>query len=295
MEQTLEVSGRDGRRITWLGVWINALLALGKLLAGIYGHSQAMVADAAHSVSDLVTDGVVLVGLKIGRRAPDPRHHFGHGRIETMAAAVVGFALLAAAILLGYEALYDIATGARHNPTWLVLWAAVVSIAVKEALYRVTVAVGRRINSPAVVANAWHHRSDALSSVAVLLGVAGTLINPAWHSLDSWAALVVSVLILKVALEVLWSAIKEMTDTAPGPEVLAAIQNCALGVAGVQEMHDLKVRSAGGRYQIQLHIVVGAQLNVQRSHDIAKEVERCLLTDVQDAGEVIVHVDPSRA
>ncbi|RJX35157.1 MAG: cation transporter [Desulfarculus sp.] len=292
MAQDLEQSGRQGRRVTWLGVWVNALLVLGKLLAGVYGRSQAMLADAVHSLSDLVTDGVVLVGLKLGRRAPDPRHHFGHGRMETMSASLVGLALVGVAVWIGYQALHDIITHVEHHPTWLALVAAAVSIAAKEALYRVTVAVGRRINSPAVVANAWHHRSDALSSVAVLLGVAGSLLNPDWHSLDAWAALVVALLICKVGLEVLWGALKEMADTAPPAEVLRSIQNCALDVPGVLEMHDLKVRSAGGRHQIQLHIVVDAQLNVMKSHRIAKEVERCLLAEVPDAGEVIVHVDP---
>ncbi|MEW5914548.1 MAG: cation diffusion facilitator family transporter [Thermodesulfobacteriota bacterium] len=292
MAQELEQSGQQGRRVTWLGVWVNALLVAGKLLAGIYGHSQAMVADAVHSLSDLITDGVVLLGLRFGRRGPDPRHHFGHGRIETMSASLVGLALVGVAAWIGYQALHDIIVQVEHHPTWLALAAAAVSIAAKEALYRVTVTVGRRINSPAVVANAWHHRSDALSSVAVLLGVAGSLLNPDWHSLDAWAALVVALLICKVGLEVFWGALKEMADTAPSPEVLRNIQSCAAGVAGVLEIHDLKVRSTGGRHQIQLHIVVDAQLNVVNSHQIAKEVEQCLLAEVPNTGEVIVHVDP---
>jgi cation diffusion facilitator family transporter len=295
MGQDLEQGGREGRKVTWLGVGVNALLVVGKLLAGIYGHSQALVADAAHSLSDFITDGVVLVGLKIGRSAPDPRHQFGHGRIETMAAFVVGAALMAAAAFLGYGALYDIATGAEHHPTWLALVAAAFSIAAKEGLYRVTVVVGKRIHSPAVMANAWHHRSDALSSVAVLLGVAGSLINPAWHSLDSWAALVVSLLVLKVGLEVLWGAVKEMADTAPGSEVMARISACALDVEGVRDIHDLKVRSAGGRHQMQLHIVVDGGLSVTQGHGIAKKVEVCLFDEIEGAGEVIVHVDPDES
>lgn len=293
MDQSLEQGGREGRKVTWLGVGVNALLVVSKLLAGIYGHSQALVADAAHSLSDFITDGVVLVGLKIGRSAPDRRHQFGHGRIETMAAFLVGVALLTAAVLLGHEALHDIATGAEHHPTWLALVAAAFSIAAKEGLYRVTVVVGKRINSPAVVANAWHHRSDALSSVAVLLGVAGSIINPAWHSLDFWAALVVSLLIFKVGLEVLWGAVKEMADTAPGPEVMERISACALGVDGVRGIHDLKVRSSGGRHQMQLHIVVDGGLSVVEGHDIAKKVEFCLFDEIGGVGEVVVHVDPA--
>ncbi len=293
LRDTLQSEGRQGQRVTWIGLWVNLGLAAGKFLAGVFGHSSAMVADAAHSLSDLVSDGVVLVGLKIGRRAPDQSHPFGHGRIETLSAQVVALLLMAIALYLGWEAAERLLTGSAQHPTWLALAAAAVSIAVKEGLYRYTVAVGRRIKSPAVEANAWHHRSDALSSVAVLAGVAGSMIHPAWHSLDSWAALVVAVLVAKVGGQIFWGSLKEMTDTAPGPEVVRSIQACALGVPGVLEVHDLKVRSMGGRYQMQLHVVVDPNLSVVEGHDIAKEVEHCVLGDIKDAAEVVVHVDPA--
>ncbi|MFH2124960.1 MAG: cation diffusion facilitator family transporter, partial [Pseudomonadota bacterium] len=230
----LQTQGKQGRRVTWVGAWVNLVLSLGKLLAGIYGNSQAMIADAAHSLSDLVTDAVVLLGLKWGRSDPDDRHPFGHGRIETLSTLVVGVVLAALAVGLGYDAIEQLIRGEQRHPTWLALVAAVVSILAKEALYRYTVLVGRRIKSQAVVANAWHHRSDALSSVAVLVGVAGAMINPAWHSLDAWAALVVSLLILQVGGEVLWGALQEMVDTEPSPEVMHSIKQCALGVSGVE-------------------------------------------------------------
>jgi cation diffusion facilitator family transporter len=284
---------KDGRRVTWVGALVNLVMSLGKLLAGVYGNSQAMIADAAHSLSDLVTDAVVLLGLRWGRSDPDDRHPFGHGRIETFSSLIVGAVLAALAVGLGYDAITQLIRGDEHHPNWLALAAAVASILAKEALYHYTVRVGRRIKSQAVMANAWHHRSDALSSVAVLLGVAGAMINPAWHSLDAWAALVVSLLILKVGGAVLWDALKEMVDTAPATEVLEHIRQCALAVPGVQEVHDLKVRSLGGRYQMQVHVVVDGNLKVIQGHDIAKEVERCLEEELQDVDEVIVHVDPA--
>ncbi|MBU4565371.1 MAG: cation diffusion facilitator family transporter [Desulfarculus sp.] len=292
MNPDLKTQGKQGRRVTWVGAWVNLVLALGKLLAGIYGNSQAMIADAAHSLSDLVTDAVVLLGLKWGRSDPDDRHPFGHGRIETFSTLVVGVVLFALAVGLGYDAIEQLIRGDQHHPTWLALAAAVVSILAKEALYRYTVLVGRRIKSQAVVANAWHHRSDALSSVAVLAGVAGAMINPAWHSLDAWAALVVSLLILKVGGEVLWGALQEMVDTAPSHEIMDSIKQCALGVSGVEQVHDLKVRSIGGRLQMQIHVVVDGRLKVTQGHDIAKAVEHCLQAEMPDVGEVIVHVDP---
>ncbi|MCF8033097.1 MAG: cation diffusion facilitator family transporter [Desulfarculaceae bacterium] len=293
MHDTVKSQSRDGLRVTWIGLGANLVLALGKFLAGVFGHSSAMVADAAHSLSDLVSDAVVLVGLKLGRSEPDLRHPYGHGRIETLAAQVVAFILIIIAVYIGWEAVGRLTSGRAQYPNWLALAAAVVSIAVKEGLYRYTVAVGRRINSAAVVANAWHHRSDALSSIAVLVGVAGTLINPAWHSLDSWAALVVAALVAKAGVQILWGTIQEMIDTSPRQEVVGNIRACALGVPGVMEVHDLKVRSVGGRYQMQLHIVVDSRLSVVQGHDIAKEVEHCVLGDVKEAVEVVVHVDPA--
>ena len=180
---------RAGHRVTWTGAGVNAFLVVLKLAGGLLGNSQALVADAVHSVSDFVTDAVVLIGLSLGRRAPDESHHFGHGRIETLASALVGLSLIGVAIGLGWRAGQDILAGGGSRPTWLAVVVAAVSVVAKEVLFQLTIRVGRRIHSPVVVANAWHHRSDALSSVAVLVGVGATLIRPDWHVLDAFAAL----------------------------------------------------------------------------------------------------------
>ena len=284
---------RAGQRVTWAGVVANAFLIVLKFLAGVYGHSQALVADAVHSISDFLTDGVVLVGLRMGRKAPDADHHFGHRRIETMASGIVGVSLVAVAVFLGYSSARNIYSHHESHPRWLALAGACLSIAVKEVLYRYTVQVGRRIKSPAVVANAWHHRSDALSSVAVLIGVAGSMINPDWHIMDAFAALVVSLFIMRVGLDVLWVATREMADTAPSPEVMDKIIACAREVPNVINVHDLKVRSVGGLYDLSVHIVVDPALSVGEGHRAAKEVEDCLLGEIEDVGDVVVHVDPA--
>jgi len=285
--------GREGRKVTLLGAVANSLLIACKFTAGILGNSQAMVVDAVHSISDLFTDAVVLVGLQMGRKDPDDTHHFGHARIATMASAVVGVSLMIVAAYLGYGAGRNIYYHTEYHPTWLALAGACLSIAVKETLYRYTLHVGLRIKSQAVVANAWHHRSDAFSSVAVLIGVAGAQLRPQWHILDAYAALVVSLFIMKVGFEVLWRVMREMADTAPGQEVLERIMTCARGVTGVLEAHDLKVRSMGGLYQMQIHIKVDGGLTVAQGHHIAKQVEECLNTEIKDIGEIIVHVDPA--
>jgi cation diffusion facilitator family transporter len=283
-----------GTSVTLIGVAANAVLIAFKLAGGILGHSQGLIADAAHSVSDLFTDVVVLVGLKAGRKAADQDHPFGHARIETLSSGMVGIFLIGAALYIGTEAASSIYRHTECHPTWLALIAAGLSIAVKEALYRYTVRVGRRIKSPLIMANAWHHRSDALSSVAVFFGVGAARINPDWHVLDSYAALIVSLLILKVGIEILWGSIQELTDTAPRLEVLEEIRRCITAVDGVLGHHDLKVRSSGGQYQMEAHIVVKGSLTVIEGHGIAEEVESCLNKEIEDLNQVIIHVDPDR-
>ncbi len=209
-----------------------------------------------------------------------------------MSASVVGLGLLAVALYMGIAAGLDIYHHAERHPNWLALLGAAVSIAMKEALYQYTIAAGRRIRSVAVAANAWHHRSDALSSVAVLLGVGGAQIRPGWHILDAYAALVVSLLILGVGYEILKASVREFTDAAPAPEVMERIRSCAGTVEGVQGLHDLRVRTSGGLYQMELHIVVAGGLSVRQGHAIAKQVEACVHEELQAVGKLIVHVDP---
>jgi len=287
------LSAKEGRTVTWVGALVNGVLIVLKFAGGIFGQSQALIADAVHSVSDLFTDIIVLVGLRMGRKAPDERHHFGHARIETLASFMVGLALIATALYLGIEAALNIYHHTVCHPTKLALLGAGVSIVLNEALYHYAVRVGRRIRSRLIVANAWHHRSDALSSVAVLIGVSGALIRPSWHSLDAYAALLVSFFIVKVGLDILKDSLREFTDTAPPPEILDTITSCARGVPGVISVHDLRVRTSGGLYQMETHIVVDGQLTVFEGHRIAKEVETCLAEEVAGLDRVIVHVDPS--
>jgi cation diffusion facilitator family transporter len=292
MNETKISSEKAGRKVTLLGLFANAFLILLKFFAGIFGGSQALIADAVHSVSDLFTDAVVLLGIKIGRKPPDKEHHFGHARIETLASAIIGLALIGTAVYLGIDAALNIHRHTESHPTGIALIGAGVSIALKEALYRYTVLIGRRIKSQLIVANAWHHRSDALSSVAVLLGVAGTFINPAWHILDAFAALIVSFFIIKVGFDILRKTLREFTDTAPRPEIIEKLMQLSRAVDGVMDAHDLRVRTSGGFYQAEIHIVVDGQLTVFQGHRIAKTVERCLTEEMDELDRVIVHVDP---
>ncbi|HDZ24812.1 MAG TPA: cation transporter, partial [Desulfobacteraceae bacterium] len=250
------------------------------------------IADAIHSVSDLFTDAVVLFGLQIGRKAADETHPFGHRRFETLASSVVGISLIAVALMLGYKAALNIYFHVEYKPNWLAVAIATLSIGVKEILYQLTLRAGRKIKSSAVTANAWHHRSDAMSSIAVLIGVTGAQLRPGWHILDSYAALAVTIMIIKVGLDILIEAVREFTDTAPGPEIQDKIKQCALSVSGVFEVHDLKIRTSGGLMQMEIHISIDGEQTVKQGHQIAKEVESCLLDDLDNLHQVIVHVDP---
>ncbi len=282
-----------GRSVTLVGALVNAILIILKFSTGVFGRSQALIVDAIHSVSDLFTDIVVLVGLRIGRKAPDDDHPFGHARIETLASATLGLALIATALYLGIESALNIYHHTEYHPTGLALIGAGISIALKEGLYHYTVHTGKRMKSQLIMANPWDHRSDALSSVAVMAGVAGALINPSWHILDSFAALLVSFFIVKVGLDILRNSLREFTDTAPQPEILNRISSCVLSVEGVLDIHGLRVRTSGGLYQMETHIIVDGQLTVDEGHRITKEVENCLAEEVEDLERAIIHVEPA--
>ena len=283
----------SGKTVTLAGILINGFLILVKLAAGIFGHSQALIADAIHSVSDLFTDGVVLFGISIGKKSPDETHPFGHARIETLASAVLGFVLVFTALYIGINASVNIYQHTESHPTILALYGAAISIVLKEGLYHLTVYTGRQIKCQLIVANAWHHRSDALSSVAVLIGVGGAYFKPSWHILDSFAALLVSFFIIKVGLEIIANSLREFTDKAPSPEVLKKIGQCAMSVDGILDLHDLRVRISGGLYQMETHVVVDGDLTVSEGHRIATVFKDRLIREIEDMDRVIIHVDPS--
>ena len=283
---------KAGLRVTWFGLAANVVLIVIKFWGGTVGRSQALVADAVHSVSDVFSDIVVLFGLKWGRKVADEEHPYGHARIETISSLVVGFILLVVALGIAYRSVISIYDHDTASPTLLTIYVAALSIVIKEALYWYTVLVGRRIRSIALVGNAWHHRSDALSSVAVLIGVAAAHFNPAWHLADSFAALIVSFFIFKIGGSLTWSAFKELADTAPDKDILQSIEKKASRVLGVRQVHDLKARYSGRDIFVDIHVVVDPKITVRQGHAIAKEVEYCLVKEIRDICRVTIHIDP---
>lgn len=283
-----------GRRITWTGMAVNALLIVLKAAGGLLGGSRALLADAVHSVSDFLSDGVVLVGLHFLGKKEDEDHPYGHGKIETLATIGVGLLLLAAAVRIGYEAALSIYRGDITSPLPWTIAVAAVSVVAKEILYQVTVRTGRRLGSEAMIANAWHHRSDAWSSVVTLLGVGAAVLVPALRVLDSYAALFVSFFIAKVAADILKGAVRKIIDTAPSKEFLDEVRTIAEEVPGVRQCHDVMARHYARRIRLELHIVVDPSMTVARAHDIIDVVVERIESRFDEIDKILVHVDPER-
>ncbi len=282
----------SGLRVTWVGIGANIILVIVKILAGLAGGSQALLADGVHSLSDLFSDFVVLLGLKLGRKEEDEDHPFGHARIETISSMLVGATLIVVSVGIAYNAFTSIYEHEISSPGVLAIVVAAASILIKEGLYRYTLNVGRRIKSMALIGNAWHHRSDAFTSVAVLIGVTAAYVNPAWHLADAYAALVVTVFIVRVGVKLAWGALKQVVDTAPDRKTLDRLVETAAKVEGVWEVHDLRARHSGTQIFVEMHIVVDPELTVRDGHRIAATVKYSLINEISDVTRVIIHVDP---
>ncbi|HCF61952.1 MAG TPA: cation-efflux pump [Myxococcales bacterium] len=285
---------REGeiRRVTVVGMLVNVVLTALKLAAGIIGNSQAVVADAVHSFSDLATDLAVLVGMRFWSAPADDEHPHGHGRIETMVAAIIGVALGAAGVGIGYQGIVTIDEPHAEAPGMIALAAAVLSIVSKEWLYRWTVSVGRKVKSQAVLANAWHHRSDAMSSLPAAVAVGVAALWPALAVVDHVGAVVVAGFILHAAWKITSPALGQLIDGGAPAPVRAEISAIVLATPGVRLVHAIRTRYVGSGLQIDLHIQVDPEMSVREGHDISEEVKRRLIGDGPEVLDAIVHLEP---
>lgn len=288
---------RKIQKVTFVGCLGNVLLMVCKLIAGFVGHSSAMIADAVHSLSDFVTDVIVLTFVSVSAKPQDKSHDYGHGKFETIATFFIGIALIAAAtgiIISGIVSLMEWAKGGDlEAPGKMALWAALFSIAVKEALYQYTAYHGKRLNSQAVIANAWHHRSDALSSIAAAIGIGGAiLLGDRWTVLDPLASVVVGLVLVKVAVELLRTSIGELTESSLPQETEQEIEDIITSFPGVSEPHNLRTRRIGTRIAIEAHIRMDGAMTLQASHDLATQVEKKLKTRFGDDTHITLHVEP---
>lgn len=287
-----EADASQVRRITWIGLVLNIALTGFKFVVGYIGASQAIIADAFHSLSDMVTDVAVLLGVRFWANPPDREHPYGHWRIETLVTTIIGLALAAVALGIGYEALAGIRDPHLRQPHWIAITGAAISIVVKEILYRYTVEVGRRVKSGAVVANAWHHRSDALSSIPAMIAVSLAVLNPKLAFVDHLGAFVVSLFILKVSWDITKPALDNLVDRGATAQEVAAIRAIVLGVQGVQSTHAIRSRRMGPGVFLDLHVLVDGQISVKQGHDIAERIKKELMETGPDVADVVVHVEP---
>ena len=288
------------RKVTHLSIWVNVVLTLLKLAAGIFGRSQALIADAIHSLSDFATDIAVLIGLRFTSKPKDSDHAYGHGKYETIVAAIIGLALAYVGIEIAASAIRRI-FHAMHGdplpmPSTFAFWAAVASIGIKEWLYHVTMKVARSTGSSSLVANAWHHRSDAFSSIATAAGVgAAAFLGDDWLILDPIAALFVSLFLLKVAWRIIREQIGDLTDQSLAPAVCEEILAMARGIPGITEPHNLRTRMVGRIPVIDMHIRLRADLPLREAHDIATTLERALRQRFGKETIANLHLEPYSA
>lgn len=289
----LNEATRDMRQVTLAGMFINIALTIGKILAGYFGNSQSVIADGFHSLSDCSTDIAVLVGLKYWNQPPDECHPYGHRRIETMVAVLIGLVLAGAGIFIGIEAINKFRSGSYVVPASVALLVSIVSIIVKEFLYRWTMRVANRLKSQAMRANAWHHRTDSFSSIAVAIAISMAMIDPKWALLDPVAALAVAAFIIQAAYKIVGPSLKELADGGADGKALKEIESIVLDVAGVVSVHALRSRYIGSGLQLDLHIQVDGDLSVRRGHEIAGAAKRSLIHQGPDVVDVLVHIEPA--
>lgn len=283
------------RKITWIGLIVNLLLSGLKFLAGFFGRSQALIADAIHSLTDTTTDIAVIAGSHYWDRPPDEDHPYGHRRLETLISVFIGIMLAAAGAGIGWKAISTLHEKHASHPGWIAVLAAFVSIVTKEILYRWTATAGKRVKSPALAANAWHHRTDAISSIPVLVAVGGAMAFPSWSFLDHVGAAVVSIFILHAAIKIIWPGISELIDVGAPREMQKKIHRLAFNNIAVKEVHKIRTRYISTSIQVDLHIVVDGEISVREGHDIADDVRDRIIDEIPEVVDVIVHVDPPEA
>lgn len=290
-DTTSPVRYQASRRVAFVAMLANTVLVIGQVVAGVVGHSQALVADGMHTLSDLSVDLLVLYALKHSVKEADEEHPYGHARIETATTLVLGLVLLLVGIGIGARAGFRLADhGPFIAPSPLTLWVSGFTIFAKEGLYQYTMRVARRFDSDLLKASAWHHRSDAISSIIVFLGIAGTIAGI--QSLDALAALGVALFVAKIGIQLGWPAINELVDTGLGQEQLRHIRRVILAVDGVRELHLLRTRRIGGRALVDVHIIVDEDISVSEGHFISEIVRTRLVNEVDVVADALVHIDP---
>ena len=286
---------QTGARVALIGMLVNVVFAAAKISAGLFGNSYVLIADGIESALDIAGSVVIWGGLKFASRPPDETHPYGHGKAEPLAAGIVAAGVLLASIGLAIQSVREIFTP-HHGPAPFTLVVLVLVIVIKEFLYRAVMRVGKYVESTAVQTDAWHHRADALTSVAAFVGISVALIGgEKWYSADDWAALFACAVIAFNGWRLLLPALHEMLDTAPRGEIVPTIERAARSVSGVREVEKCFVRKMGISFYVDLHVRVDGDISVRAGHDIAHEVKDAIQQTDPRIADVLVHVEPARS
>ncbi len=287
--------GKQIKQVVWLGIFLNIFLAGIKFVAGILGNSRAVIADAFHSLTDMSTDFAVLLGVPFWTAPPDEDHPYGHGRIESLVTIFIGLVLVSVAVGIGFPALIAIGSAQSKTISWVAIIGPAISILVKEFLYYRTRKIGESTGSQALIANAWHHRSDSISSVPALIAVLGSSLNPKLVFLDQAGAVLVSLFILKVSWDILKPALLELTDGGASKAEVTEIKRIALSVLGVKEVHAIRTRKFNSKIYVDLHTLVDPEISVRDGHLITEIVKSRLIEQGPGVMDVVVHLEPYEA
>lgn len=279
-----------GVRASWITVIVNIILAAFKVIAGIIGNSSAMIADGVHTLSDVLTTFVVLIGLKISNKDADEGHPYGHEKYESVFAKMLSILLLLTGVFIGYEAIKILISGESRTPKSIALIAAFLSIVIKEGMYWYTIKIARKIKSISMEADAWHHRSDAFSSIGTFAGVLGAQLG--FSALDPIAGIIVSIFVVKVGVDLYIKSVKELVDESASGEVIETIMGNTMAVDGVRGIKNLKTRIFGNRIYVDIEILVDSNISVKSGHDIAEKVHDKLEEQISDIKHCMVHIEP---
>ncbi|NLI89534.1 MAG: cation transporter [Epulopiscium sp.] len=279
-----------GKKVSIYTIIANLVLTIIKLIAGTIGNSSAIVADGIHTASDVITTVIVILGLSIASKEPDKEHPYGHEKFESAMAKLVSMFLFATGLYLGYKSSIALVNKDFTRPGRIALVAAAVSIIIKEIMYRYTIITAKKIESIAMEADAWHHRSDAFSSIGTFIGVLGARLG--FPFLDPLAAIVVSIFIMRVAINLYMKSIDELVDKSADSKIIKNIRELVLDVKGVKEINNLKTRVAGNRIYVDLEISVNGNLSVEEGHDIAENVHNLVTKKVPKVKDCMVHIEP---
>lgn len=286
---TVSQRNKEAQKVTLIGAVLDTLLGFSKVIVGFMANSSALIADGIHSFSDLLTDLLVVIIFQFSHEEPDEDHPWGHGRFETAGTVVLGCILIAVAGAMAYESLLNLITGELTSPAWPALVVALLSVLSKEWIFRYTLAAGKRLQSDLLIANAWHSRTDALSSIVVLVGVGAAMLGFPWF--DALAAIAVALLVGKIGWDLLWKSTKELVDTALPEEEVNQYREVVLSIKGVINVHDFKSRSMGNKSQLEMHIKVPPYCSASEGHRIGALAVQALLKRFDNIGNVIFHID----